>query len=276
MTDGTERKSSQLRKSRERTVKPKSVEEKPTPGGNKSITTDKSKPDQGRPLLDKGQMTLPVESVPSSDGASHREQKDDKEPKEQYVGSIESPLLAELRAKRRAQYKVNSNEKGSGSSMYTAVQDTDGEVKKEENKPFNLTDSSTRDTVSKLRERRRRRKEERERFFAGLVPTLAKESNQEEGCKDEGGKELGRDTQETPVIARQDAVDGKLHFGENGFIQKNGFIHSKNSSNVRQTPQLSEVGKKYTIDDMSNTDKSEKWKASLPDNCLFCACRYHC
>ena len=264
-----EKRTSRLRKSRERMARTKPSEEKETLEEH-SVRSEKDKPEMGPLSLSEIPQGSQIETVPFCDAPAGSVQKPSKEPKVRYVGSTEPPLPSELRAKRRTQYKVNSVDNESQLSCVSATEQkanctNSDTVKRDSDKPINLEDTSTRDTVSKLRERRRRRKEERERFFAGLIPTLENNTTKDATFGNETVKEpnINKTSEAKSPVVAPDAVDGKLQSDEKKLVERNGLIRSKciaNDTSVRRTPQLGDIGKKYTVDDMSNRERTKSGK----------------
>lgn len=248
-------KTSESRKSRERTVKRQSSQEKKPPE-LKVVAPATVKPD-----------TTPAVSVDEilqvSPAATHSSKEDDsvnktvKEPKVQYVGPVELPSSSELRAQKRAQYKVNSVEKENESTVNTtenSTQSKDSEASnaanKVEVKPVDSNDGSTRDTVSKLRERRRRRREERERFFAGLGNTTKEVTQKDQVIEPENSKNLESDATVAAVI--QDKVDGRTTATNDKLNKKNEKVSTErsNGKEAEPIPKLSIIGKRNTVDDL--------------------------
>ena len=163
---------SQSRRSRERTTKKKSSQEK--------ILADAVAPLESnarQALLGHDESQVSPKVTNSGLVANDVTKSVGKEPKVQYVGPVEPSTTSELRARKRAQYRVNSGEKQTESKVKASGNPAQAEEsikstgKKAEIASSDATDDASRDTVSKLRERRRRRREERERFFAGLEPS---------------------------------------------------------------------------------------------------------
>ncbi|XP_078345017.1 uncharacterized protein LOC144630533 isoform X1 [Oculina patagonica] len=247
----SKRKTSELRKSRERTVKRQTSQEKEPPE-LKVVAPVTVKPD-----------AMPAVSVDEklqvSPAASHSSKEDDtvnktvKEPKVQYVGPVDLPSSSELRARKRAQYKVNSVDKENESTVnatenLTQSKETEASnaADKVEVKPVDSNDGSTRDTVSKLRERRRKRREEREHFFAGLGNTTKEVTQKDEIIEPENSKTLKSDA---TVAEIQDKVDGRTTAANDNLNEKNEKV-SNSGREAEPIPKLSIIGKRNTADDL--------------------------
>ncbi|XP_067018746.1 uncharacterized protein [Acropora muricata] len=111
-------------------------------------------------------------------------------------------------------------------------------------KSFN--EVSTRDTVSKLRERRRRRREERERFFAG-TESAPKESSE---VKDAMKKEQGQQESESTKGSVSDHSDGKNNQVDAKIASEKRDELSQNHKKLEPTPKLRVIGKMHTADDI--------------------------
>lgn len=111
-------------------------------------------------------------------------------------------------------------------------------------KSFN--EVSTRDTVSKLRERRRRRREERERFFAG-TESAPKESNE---VKDAMKKDQGQQESESTKGLVSDHSDGKSNQVDAKIASEKRDELSQNHKKLEPTPKLRVIGKMHTADDI--------------------------
>lgn len=262
----SEIKTSQARKSRERTVKRNSSLEK---DDSKIVPSSPVKPDKSS--ASSGDKTLQV-----SPKETHSAKEDDsvkktlKEPKVHYVGPVDTPASSELRERKQAQYKVNSVEKPASENTTNATEnstnskDTEAlNANKVEVKPLDGNGGSTRDTVSKLRERRRRRREERERFFAGLEPAsnttnTTKEATQKDDVLVEP-KNLKTDT----TVVAQDKIDGGTISANNKLVEeKNEKVSTerKNSKEVERIPKLGVVGKRSTVDNIVQKVKVKNGK----------------
>lgn len=250
----SESKTSQSRKSRERTVKRKSSQEKEVPE-LKVDTSESVKLDATSTIS--GDDTLQV-----SPKVTHSSKEDDtvnqnvKEPKVHYVGPVETPSSSGVR--KRAQYKVNSAEKENGSTVNATENSTHStepeasNANKVEVKPLDASDGSTRDTVSKLRERRRRRREERERFFAGLQPatnTTKEATQKDQTLQSENSKNLKSDA---IVEVIQDKVDGRTTSVDNKLEEKTEKVSTEknNDRKAERVPKLNIIGKRSTVDDI--------------------------
>ena len=241
-----ESKTPQSRKSRERAVRRKSSQEKEVP--ELKVTSESIKQD--------------TTSTISGDEVIHSSKEDDsvnktvKEPKVRYVGPVEMPSLLELRARKRAEYKVNSVDKDVGSTVNATEKLTHSkepatsDADKVQVKPLDANDGSTRDTVLKLRERRRRRREERERFFAGLQPAanMTKDAAQrDQTLQSENDKNLKSDATNEVI---QDQVDGGTTAADNKLEEKTRKVSTgkNNHKEADHIPKISIIGKRSTVD----------------------------
>ena len=251
-TEGeSEHKASQSRKSRERTVKRKSSKEKEIP--ELKVVAPATVKSDTKPAMS-GEEKLQVSPTATQPSSKEDESvnKTVKEPKVQYVGPVELPSSSELRARKRAQCKVNSVEKENESTVIatensTQSQETEASnvTNKVEVKPLDSNNGSTRDTVSKLRERRRRRREERERFFAGLGNTTKETTQKGQVTEAENSKNFKSGT---TVI--QDKVDGRTTVAANDKVEdKNKKVSTEgnNDREVEPTPKISIIGKRGTL-----------------------------
>ena len=252
----TEEKSeSKTRKSRERTVRRKSSQEKEVP--ELKVTSESVKPDTTSTIF--GDEKLQVSpKVTNSSKEDDSVNKTVKEPKVRYVGPVEMPSPLELRSRKRAEYKVNSVEKDSGNTFDATEKSTDSKEPAASNadkvqvKPLDTNDGSTRDTVSKLRERRRRRREERERFFAGLQPaanTTKEATKKDQTLQSENSKNLKSDA---TVEVIQDKVDGRTTTADNKLEEKTRKVSTErnNYREAERVPKISVIGKRSTVEDV--------------------------
>ena len=171
----------------------------------------------------------------------------DKEVKVFYVGPVEGNSPAE----QRTQSKVNDSENKSTvvpAEVSIDAKTTEPSVQQVKE---NSSDGSTRDTVSKLRERRRRRREERERFFASLGPAT-KEANKTQEAVQKG------QVQQEPASVKTDAVDSNQDKVDGG----NTNVKGRNDKRVEPPPKLSSVGKRATADNV--LQKGSKLKGGKP------------
>lgn len=109
-----------------------------------------------------------------------------------------------------------------------------------------FSEVSTRDTVSKLRERRRRRREERERFFAGVESAPKESSEAKEGTK----KDQGQRVSENTVGLVSDHSDGKNNQVDVKIASEKKDDLSQNHKKLEPTPKLRVIGKMRTADDV--------------------------
>ena len=251
----SESKTSQSRKSRERIVRRKSSQEKQVP--ELKVTSESIKPDTISSIS--GDENLKVSSnVTNSSKEVDSVDKTVKEPRVRYVGPVEGPSPLELRARKRAEYKVNSVEKDNGSMVNATEKSTDSKVPtasnvdKVEVKPLDVNDGSTRDTVSKLRERRRRRREERERFFAGLQPATnmtKEEARKDHTLQSENSKNLKSDA---TIEVIQDNVDGRTTTVDNKLEEQTRKVSTErnNHREAEHIPKISVIRKRSTVDDV--------------------------
>ncbi|XP_022790762.1 supervillin-like isoform X2 [Stylophora pistillata] len=171
MEERSENTASQSRRSRERTMKKKPSQENVLANVRAPLKSDVAQESSG---LEKSQVSPKVTS--SGLETNILKKSISRDPNVQYVGPVETSTTSELWARKKAQYRVNSVEKQtectvktSGNSAHAGESER-SDVKRAEIVLSEANDNSSRDTVSKLRERRRRRREDRERFFAGLEP----------------------------------------------------------------------------------------------------------
>lgn len=251
----SESKTPQSRKSRERMARRKSSQEKEVP--ELKITSESIKPDTTSATS--GDEKLQVSpKVTQSSKEDDSVNKTVKEPKVRYVGPVETPSPLELRARKRAECKVNSVDKDNGSSLDATEKSAPSKEPAASNtdkvqvKPLDANDGSTRDTVLKLRERRRRRREERERFFAGLQPAanMTKEARQkDQTLQSENGKNLKSDA---TVEVIQDKVDGRTTAADNKLEEKIRKVSTErnNHREVEHIPKISIIGKRSSVDDV--------------------------
>ena len=251
-----ESKAQQSRKSRERAVRRKSSQEKEVP--ELKVTSDSIKPDITSTISgdEKLQVSPKVKHSSKEDDSVH---KTVKEPKVRYVGPVEVPSPVESRARKRAEYKVNSVDKENGSTVNAtetlphSKELPTSSADRVQVKPLDAIDGSTRDTVLKLRERRRRRREERERFFAGLQPAtnMTKEAAQKDRTlQSENDKNLKSDA---IVDVIQDQIDGRTTTADNKLVEEKTRKVSTERNNHKEAeriPKISIVRKRSTVDDV--------------------------
>lgn len=244
-----EDKTSRLRRNRDRTVKQASSLEKEPALAVKPEVTGLSR-DQN--------LEFSQNEMHSSKG-DDSSKVNGKEAKVQYVGQVNVPSPSEQHARKCAQYKVNSG-KDSNSTVTPSKNLTGAqvsEVKTVEEKTAESNDSSTRDTVSKLRERRRRRREERERFFASMGSS-SKDAGKPQDTQQNGHVRSEpsntNDSVKNAVESKQDHTDGKITSGKKP--------QGDSVKRVELTPKLSAVGKRSTFDDV--VQKEVKSKGGRP------------
>lgn len=236
-----EDKTSRLRRNRDRTVKQTSSLEKETAlAVNPEVTG----------LFRDQNLEFSQKEMHSSKG-DDSSTVNGKEAKVQYVGQVNVPSPSEQRARKRAQCKVNSGKDSNGT--VTPLQNLTGaqvsDVKTVKEKTAESNDSSTRDTVSKLRERRRKRREERERFFASMGSS-SKDAGKPQDTQQNGHVQSKptntNDSVKNTVESKQEHIDaGKKPQG-----------HSV--KRVELTPKLSAVGKRSTFDDVGPKEAKSK------------------
>ena len=253
----SEHKTTQSRRSRERIIKQKSLEEKEASDTTKALTGD-----------EKSQVSPKVTNA----GQDANVSKTVKEPKVQYIGPVETPTASELRARKKAQYKGNSVEKESESTVKATENQTQAKnsetsnANKAEVKPLDASDGSTRDTVSKLRERRRQRREQRERFFAGMEPV----KNSTKGTSETTQKDClpvepdsSKNVKSTAtVVATKDKVDGRTISPSTKQENKNQKVTVERRSDKQngQIPKQSVIRKTSTADDVLEKSKVRSGK----------------
>ena len=244
----------QSRKDNERTAKKTSLE---------MDNTAPVKP-ESKGLTQCGEKNLQVSAmVTHSAKGDESVRKNSREAKVLYVGPVGTPSPSEERARKRAQYKVKSDRENKStvipaknSTVTPAENSTD--AKKPTQVEENANDSSTRDTVSKLRERRRRRREDRERFFAGLG-SASKETSKaqvaEQNNQVQLGQVSGKDSKTDAVGLKQDKIDGRR-------TSENANQQGGNNRRVEPAPKLRDVGKRSTVDDV--LQKGSRVKGGKP------------
>ena len=241
-----ENKTSWSRKSRERTIKQSSLQE---PGAAVNVSS------QVTGLFSDKNLKV---SAKVDDGVK----KNGKDAKVLYVGPVETLSLSDERARKRAQYKVNSAKENkvivTPSQKTTEVNISEPSENKVEEKLLDSNDGATRDTVSKLRERRRRRREERERFFA-TMGSSSRETDKTQEAQQNGDIQLvpasGKELKTTTVEANQDRVDGKLSSEKSN-------LDGGNSKRIEPALKLSTIGKRSTADNV--LQKGSKMKGGKP------------
>lgn len=191
-----------------------------------------------------------TKSSPSQVGARKQGQKkvtvENKESvKHEAVATDAEVKKSEVGGKEQAEEKVGmeskKNVESKGVATGTTVQKSDAT---KVNKTF--SEVSTRDTVSKLRERRRRRREERERFFAG-TELASKESSE---VKDTMKKDQGQQESESTEGLVSENSDGKNNPVDGKITSEKRDETSQNHKKMEPTPKLGVIGKMRTVDDV--------------------------
>ena len=190
-----------------------------------------------------------TKSSPSQVGARKQGQKvtvDKKERvKPEVVATGAKVRKSEVDVKEQTEEKVSLENKKSVESKGAATGAT--EQKSDATKVIkSFNEVSTRDTVSKLRERRRRRREERERFFAGTEPA-PKESSE---VKDAMKKYQGQQESESTEGLVSDHSDGKNNQVDAKIAAEKRDELSQNHKKLEPTPKLRVIGKMHTADDI--------------------------
>ena len=239
----------QSRQSRERTLEMKSSLER---GKTEAVKRRGAGLTGEKKLTDSSEVVHTGEKkLTDSSEVVHTAKEDDtvrkngKEAKVLYVGPVEKSSPSAQRARKRAQYKINLENKSTitPAENLTDVKTSEASVTQVKE---NSNDGTTRDTVSKLRERRRKRREERERFFAGVDQASKEEHKKQEAVQKDQvppEPESVNESKKKAVDVDGDKTDGKI-------ISENTTQKERNDKRGEPTPKLSAIGKRPTVDNI--------------------------